>query len=108
MSSSDHMILITFTETIQNILKIHVAFNDNLLVYRQELSICPCNVKGHLIANFARSKYEMLMLHFDSIIQIHQYMIIIKLHVNGIEAMHRYINSVTTGQGPLTRRHLKP
>ena len=25
-------------------------------------------------------------------------MIIIKLHVNGIEAMHRYNNSVTTGQ----------
>ena len=63
MSSSDHMIPIKFTETIQNILKIHFVFNDNL-VYRQELSICLCKVEGHLSANFARSKYELLMLHF--------------------------------------------
>ena len=35
---------------------------------------------------------------FVSIIPIQQYTIIIKLHVNGLEAMHRYINSVTTGQ----------
>ena len=40
----------------------------------------------------------MLMLHFVSIKPIQQYIIIIKLHVDGLEAMHRYINSVTTGQ----------
>ena len=30
MSSYDHMIPIKITETIQNIFKIHVAFNNNL------------------------------------------------------------------------------
>ena len=29
---------------------------------------------------------------------IQQYIIIIKLHVDGLEAMHRYINNDTTGQ----------
>ena len=47
MSSSDHMILIKVTETIQDVPKIHVAFNTQP---RQELSICPCKVKGHFSA----------------------------------------------------------
>ena len=51
----------TETETIHDVVKIHVLFNTQP---RQELSICPCKVKGHLSANFAKSKYVMLMLHF--------------------------------------------
>ena len=55
-------------------------------------------VKVHLSANFAKSRYAMLMLHFFSFIPTQQYIITIKLHVNDLEAMHRYINSVTIGQ----------
>ena len=51
MSSSDHMIPIKFTETIQDVLKIHVAFNTQPT---QELSLCSCKIKGHLSANFAK------------------------------------------------------
>ena len=54
MSSSDHMIPIKFTETIQDVLKIHATFNTQLV---QELCMCPCKVKGHLSANFTKSKY---------------------------------------------------
>ena len=53
------MMPIKFTETIHDVLKIHVASNTQP---RQELSIGPCKVKGHLSANFAKSKY--VMLHF--------------------------------------------
>ena len=42
---------------------------------------------------------------FISIIQIQQYIFIIKLHVNGLEAMHIDINSVTTDQ-PRIKCHL--
>ena len=58
---SEYMIFIKFTETIQNVLKIHVAFNTQP---RLELSICTCKAKGHLSANFTQSKYVMVMLHF--------------------------------------------
>ena len=39
MSYSDHMMPIKFTETSQDVFKIHVAFK---IQPRQELSICPC------------------------------------------------------------------
>ena len=55
------MMPIEFTETIHDVPKIDVAFNTQP---RQELSICTCKAKGHFSANFAKSKYEMLMLHF--------------------------------------------
>ena len=79
-SSSDHMIPIKFTETIQDLLQIHDAFNTQP---RQELSICPCKIKCHLSANFAKSKYVMVMLNFC---QYHNHPIIQnykKTHVNG-------------------------
>ena len=47
MSSFDHMVPIKVTETIQDVLKIHVAFNTQP---RQELSICPSKVKCHFSA----------------------------------------------------------
>ena len=55
------MMTIKFTETIHDVLKIHVAFNTQP---RQKLSICQCKVKGLYIA---RSKYAMFMLHFLSV-----------------------------------------
>ena len=61
MSSYDHMIPIKFTETIHNIPKIHVSFKTYPI---QELSICSCKVKGNLNANFAKSKNEIILLHF--------------------------------------------
>ena len=51
LSSSEHMIPIKFTDTIQNKLKIHVAFNNNL-------------DKNRAYAIFAKPKYGMFMLHF--------------------------------------------
>ena len=39
------MMTIKFTETIHDVLKIHVAFNTQP---RQILSICQCKVKGHI------------------------------------------------------------
>ena len=64
MSSSDHMIPIKFIETIQDVLMMRFAFNTQP---RQELSICLCKIKGHLSANFAKSKYVTLMLYFLSV-----------------------------------------
>ena len=51
LSSSEHMLPIKFTDTIQNKLKIHVAFNNNL-------------DKNRAYAIFAKPKYGMFMLHF--------------------------------------------
>ena len=57
MSSSDHVMPIKFTETIQDVLIIHVALNTQP---RQEPSICPCKIKGYLSAKFTKSKYVKL------------------------------------------------
>ena len=59
--SSDHIMPIKFTETIQDVHMIHFALNTQ---HRYELSMCTCKVKGYLSANFAKSKYVMLMLNF--------------------------------------------
>ena len=61
------------------------------------MSICLCKVKGHLSANFAKSKYICCCIFC----QHHTNLTILnynKMHVNGLEAMHMYINSVTAGQ----------
>ena len=81
--SSDHMISNKFTETIQDVLKIYVSCNTQ---QRQELSICLFKVKGHLSANFAKSKYAMLMLHFCQYHANPATQIMKKTHVNGLEA----------------------
>ena len=62
--SSCHYIPIKFTETIQYVLKVLVAF---ITQPRKELSMCPCKVKTHLSANFAKSKNVMLTLYFVSV-----------------------------------------
>ena len=49
--SSDQMIPIKFTETLQNVLKIHIAFKT---YHINGLSICPRKVKDHLNAYFAK------------------------------------------------------
>ena len=54
-------IMISIKFTIQDVLKIYVAFNSQP---RQELNVCPCKVKGRFSANLAKFKYVMLMLHF--------------------------------------------
>ena len=69
--------------TIQDVLKIHVAFDSQP---KQELNVCPCKVKGHLSANFAKLKYVMLMLHFCQYSTNPTTQNYIKLHVNGLEA----------------------
>ena len=61
MSSSDYTMPIKFTETMQDVIMLHVAFNTQP---RQELGICPCKVKGHKSSNFAKSMYVPLMLNF--------------------------------------------
>ena len=53
LSSPAYITYITFTDTIQDVLKILVAC---ITSPRQELSICPCKVKGHLSANFTKKK----------------------------------------------------
>ena len=58
------MMPIEFTETSQDVFKIHVAFKTQP---RHELIICLCKVKCHVSANFAKSKYVMLTLHFLSV-----------------------------------------
>ena len=90
------MIPIKLSETIQNILKIHVAFNNNL--YKNWVY-----ARVWLKVTFDKCKFLIIEVWnvnaaFFSIISIPQYIIIIKLHVNDLEAKHRYIRSVTSGQ----------
>ena len=44
MSSPTYITHIKFTDTIQDVLKIAVAY---ITRPRQQMSVCPCNVKGH-------------------------------------------------------------
>ena len=55
-------------------------------------------MQGHLSANFINKSICLLLYSFVSIIHTQQYKIIMKLHVNGLEAMHSDINSDTTCQ----------
>ena len=51
LSSPAYITYITFTDTIQDVLKILVAC---ITSPRQELSISPCKVIGHLSATFTK------------------------------------------------------
>ena len=51
MSSPAYITSIKFTDTIQDVLKILIAC---ITRSTQQLSVCLCNVKGHLNANFTK------------------------------------------------------
>ena len=51
MSSPAYITSIKFTDTIQDVLKILDAC---ITCPTQQLSVCECNVKGHLNANFTK------------------------------------------------------
>ena len=99
MSSPVFITSIKFTDTIQDVLKILGAC---ITWPRQQLSICPCNFKGHLSAYFAKiikvcnvNAALFYRCHTNLSVTIQTYQ---KLHVNGLEVMISDIDSVTTGQ----------
>ena len=64
MSSPAYKTSIKFTDTIKDVLKILVAC---ITLPRQQLSVCRCNVQGHLSAHLAKLKYAMFIDEFDKL-----------------------------------------